>query len=134
MINLIVVHCSATPPSMDIGAAEIRKWHTDKGWSDIGYHYVIKRDGDLEVGRDESRQGAHVRGHNKNSLGVCLIGGVDRKGRADANFTFDQYQSLGYLMMNLTDKHPKAEVKGHRDFSNKACPSFDVQSFMVSIK
>lgn len=130
MISLIVVHCAATPPSMDIGVAEIRKWHTDDGWSDVGYHYVIRRDGKEEKGRADTRQGAHVWGHNKGSIGICLIGGVDEDLKSDSNFTLRQYKSLESLLLKLIDKYPEAEIKGHRDLDNgKDCPCFDVDEF-----
>ncbi len=130
MINLIVVHCAATPPNMDIGAAEIRKWHTDKGWSDIGYHYVIRRDGTQEEGREDTVQGAHVRGHNRNSLGICLVGGVDNDFKSEANFTFLQYDALKHLLNYLHLKYPDAEIKGHKDLDpGKDCPCFDVDAF-----
>ena len=80
-INQIIVHCSATPPSMIVGADDIRKWHKARGWSDIGYHYVIKRNGVTEKGRDITRVGAHAKGHNEDSLGVVLIGGIDEDGK-----------------------------------------------------
>ena len=133
-IKLIVVHCAATPPDMDIGANEIRKWHTDKGWSDIGYHYVIRRSGDVETGRPESVKGAHTYGYNTNSLGVCMVGGVNAKGKPDANFTANQYAALERTLHSLTAKYPDAKVAGHRDFdSGKACPSFDVNAFWSSM-
>tara|TARA_R110000851_G_scaffold10828_1_gene38541 strand:+ start:820 stop:1227 length:408 start_codon:yes stop_codon:yes gene_type:complete len=133
-IKLIVVHCAATPPDMDIGADEIRKWHTDKGWSDIGYHYVIRRSGDVETGRPESVKGAHTYGYNTNSLGVCMVGGVNAKGKPDANFTANQYAALERTLHSLTAKYPDAKVAGHRDFdSGKACPSFDVNAFWSSM-
>jgi N-acetyl-anhydromuramyl-L-alanine amidase AmpD len=131
MIDLIVVHCSATPPDMDIGADTIRDWHVnDNGWSDIGYHYVIKRNGDMEKGRPDHISGAHVRGHNQGSIGICLIGGVDRDGNPDCNFTQNQFYALEVLLSRLKTDYSNPELKGHRDLdSGKACPSFDVQSW-----
>ena len=127
----LVVHCSATRPSMDIGAREIRQWHKAKGWSDIGYHYVIRRDGRVEKGRPENTIGAHVSGHNANSIGVCLVGGVSDKDytKAENNFTKEQFESLKSLLKTLSEKYPKATILGHRDFPKvaKACPSFDVR-------
>jgi hypothetical protein len=79
--DLIVVHCSATGPAADIGVAQITQWHKQRGFDTVGYHYVIRRNGTLETGRRESEIGAHVRGHNANSIGVCLAGGVDAKGK-----------------------------------------------------
>jgi len=84
IIDTVIVHCSATKPSMDIGVDVIRQWHMNKGWSDIGYHYVIRRNGAVELGRDLDKDGdvdeeigAHAYGHNATSIGICLIGGVD---------------------------------------------------------
>lgn len=134
-IKEIYIHCSATGPDLDIGAAEIRQWHTDpkpygNGWADIGYHYVIRRDGSVEKGRDESVPGAHVLGHNKSSLGVCLVGGVDQNGKPDCNFTRSQWGSLAALMLNITQRHPQAIVRGHRDAdSGKDCPTFDAAAW-----
>ena len=129
-VNLIVVHCAATNKHMDIGAHEIRKWHLDKGWSDIGYHNVIRRDGTLEHGRDLAISGAHAKGFNAHSIGVCLVGGVDMNGDPQNNFTKAQLTTLrGYLdtMVEIFG----AEVKGHRDLPDvkKACPSFDAQEW-----
>ena len=129
-VNLIVVHSSATPPSMDIGAREIRKWHLDRGFDDIGYHNVIRRDGTLEHGRDLAIAGAHARGYNSGSIGVCMVGGVDSTGRPVDNFTDEQKITLrGYLdtMCEIFD----AEVTGHGDLpnTNTDCPSFDVKKW-----
>jgi N-acetyl-anhydromuramyl-L-alanine amidase AmpD len=115
---------------MDIGVDEIREWHTAKGWSDVGYHYVIKRDGTLEKGRADTKQGAHVKGHNKDSLGVCLVGGVNAEGKPDANFTKVQYFALDVVLSKLTLENIGARVTGHRElYSGKACPSFDAEAF-----
>lgn len=144
-INNLVVHCSATPPSIDRGVEWIRTIHVrDFGWSDVGYHYVIRRDGRIENGRPEERIGAHVRGKNKDSLGVCLIGGVDENGKAEANYTDAQYKSLRKLLDSLKLKYPNAKILGHRDLSPdmdgdgvieshewvKECPSFDVRKWL----
>jgi len=116
----IVVHCAATPSTMDIGADEIRRWHKERGWIDIGYHFVIRRDGTVEKGRDIDAIGAHVRGVNQISIGICLVG-IDE-------FKVAQYESLKELIVSLLDEYPDAQVKGHRDFPNvkKECPGFDV--------
>lgn len=127
----LVVHCSATRPHMDVGVKEIRQWHKAKGWEDIGYHYVIRRDGRVERGRAEALVGAHVAGYNSNSIGVCLVGGVSEKDftKAENNFTAEQFDSLRMLLKTLSEKYPGATVLGHRDFPrvNKACPSFDAK-------
>lgn len=125
--DYLVPHCSATPPKLDIGVNEIRGWHVAKGWSDIGYHFVIRRNGAVEPGRPEDRVGSHVKNHNANTLGICLVGGVDAKQRPQNNFTPAQWASLQTLLMRLTARYPGAKILGHRDFPNvhKACPCFD---------
>jgi N-acetylmuramoyl-L-alanine amidase len=126
--DYIVIHCAATPASMDIGAKEIREWHKKRGWRDIGYHYVIRRNGQTEFGRPEDVQGAHAVGYNMVSIGICLVGGVaDDKKTAVANFTDAQWESLGHLIEELRARYPRAKVVGHRDLDKKKeCPSFDV--------
>lgn len=128
-INKLIIHCSDTPVSLDIGANEIRLWHTrDNGWSDIGYHYVIRRNGEIELGRAEETVGAHVLGHNYDSLGICLIGG-----RPEGDFTPEQWTSLESLIKELRCKYPDAAIHGHRDFSSKTCPTFDAQAWAISV-
>lgn len=132
-IDKIVIHCSATTPNQDVGADEIRKWHVKgKGWDDIGYHYVISRSGEVEKGRDLETPGAHVRGHNTSSIGICLIGGIDDDGSPDANFTARQYLELYHLVRALKYRFPDAKIMGHRDLANRNCPCFDVESFFQS--
>ncbi|ABC29661.1 Negative regulator of beta-lactamase expression [Hahella chejuensis KCTC 2396] len=129
--RFVVVHCSATPASMDVDAETIRTWHKDKGWSDIGYHLVIKRDGTVQNGRDLMSVGAHVRGHNGDSVGVCLIGGVDDEEVPEDNFTEAQKNALRTVLAGLLARFPGSELRGHRDFPgvHKACPSFDVRAW-----
>lgn len=130
--NYIVIHCSATRPNLDIGVAEIRQWHRDQGWTDIGYHYVIRRSGIVETGRPWADVGAHVQGYNAVSVGVCLAGGVNASGSPEDNFTPEQWRSLKELVLKLKTKYPEAHVQGHRDFPNvkKACPSFNVSTWL----
>lgn len=129
-IGRIIIHCSATKPTMDIGKAEITEWHTARGWNTIGYHYVIRRSGDIEQGRPEAIAGAHVAGHNSDSLGICMVGGIDEKGRPDANFTRPQWAALEHLVTQILVQHPDAKVSGHRDWTDaKACPSFDARAW-----
>lgn len=116
---------------MDVGVAEIRQWHTDpppqgRGWAAIGYHYVIRRNGDVEPGRHVSEVGTHVQGHNIESVGICLVGGVNAQNQPEANFTDAQYAALAELLTDLSKQYPKAVIRGHRDFPKvqKACPSF----------
>ena len=134
-IRQIIIHCAATPPAMDVGADEIRGWHVDgNGWSDIGYHYVIRRSGDVEPGRPLERAGAHARGQNSDSIGVCLVGGVDESGAADANFTARQWRSLEALVSQLRRDFPGAAITGHREHdSGKACPSFDAVAWAATL-
>lgn len=132
-VDWIIVHCAATPASMDIGVEEIRRWHTLKGWFDIGYHYVIRRNGIIEKGRPETRPGAHVRGINHVSLGICMVGGAqkDNTNAPEDNFTRKQWASLRDLVEELETRFPNAPIIGHRDTpsSTKACPSFDVMEW-----
>ena len=135
-VNRIVVHCSATPSRMDIGVDEIRQWHTAKGWSDIGYHLVIRRSGVIETGRPLDQVGAHAKGYNTDSIGICLVGGSDADNvtTSDANFTVEQYCSLYSQVMTLITEYEieTTDVVGHRDLPDvaKACPCFDVQSLL----
>lgn len=143
-VRYLVVHCSATPASRDIGAAEIRLMHQQRGFRTIGYHYVIRRDGTVEKGRPEWEPGAHVQGFNNKSLGICLVGGVKTDGKtAETNFTPTQYDALEKLLKGLRPKYPTAEILGHRDLSPdknrdgkvspnewlKACPTFSVREW-----
>jgi N-acetyl-anhydromuramyl-L-alanine amidase AmpD len=135
--DYIAIHCSATPPSYDIGAEEIRLWHVrDNGWSDIGYHFVIRRDGTLQAGRALEDVGAHVRGYNSVSVGICMVGGINQAGEPEDNFTDAQWSMLYSLTVALVLRYPKATVMGHRDFTGvtKACPSFDVMPWWASKK
>ena len=134
-VDYIVVHCAATPETMDIGVEEIRQWHRQKGWLDVGYHYVIRRDGTIENGRPRGAPGAHARGFNHISLGICLIGGVESdKKTPESNYTHAQWDALGSLVADLHEMYPDAKILGHRDLPhvNKACPSFDVPSWWAA--
>lgn len=133
-INLIVIHCADTYRTMDIGAEEIRKWHVDdNGWSDIGYHYVIRRNGDVEKGRELDVVGSHVKGYNANSIGICLVGGKPMKDEEPIGthlFEDKQLESLKLLVKTLQMNYPNTEIKGHCDLdSKKTCPNFDVKTF-----
>ena len=133
-IKEIIVHCSATPEGKDFTVADIKRWHLQRGFSDIGYHYVIYRDGSIHTGRDESIIGAHCTGHNTNSIGVCYIGGCVSNGKTPKDTrTTQQKQSLVKLLKELKTKYPQASIHGHRDFSSKACPSFDATKEYSSI-
>jgi N-acetylmuramoyl-L-alanine amidase len=127
-INKIIIHCSATPEGRDVKTETIRKWHLDKGWNDIGYHYVILLDGTIDVGRDVSIIGSHTFGENKGSIGICYVGGMNinmtkpKDTRTDA-----QKESLRCLITDLKEQHKGVKIYGHYAFSAKACPSFNVE-------
>lgn len=125
--DFIVHHCSASPPHVDVGVREIRQWHIQRGYSDIGYHWVIRRNGAVERGRAENVVGAHVRGWNHNSVGICMVGGTDAKGKPQDNFTAAQWATLKRLTAEVASRYPQAKVIGHRDFPRvrKACPCYD---------
>lgn len=128
-INEIIIHCSATPEGRDYTVADIDRWHKERGWRGIGYHYVIYRDGSVHAGRPVEQIGAHCTGHNANSIGICYIGGVAADGKTPKDTrTPAQRIALRELVEELRAKYPGATVHGHREFAPKACPSFDVQT------
>lgn len=128
--DLIVVHCSATPASMTVNVAVIDGWHKARGWQGIGYHKVILRDGVVEQGRATGDQGAHVKGYNATSVGVCLVGGIDERSEGIYNFTKAQMASLRVVVSGLRRDYPGARIVGHRDLDpGKACPCFDVAAW-----
>ena len=127
-INKIILHCSATPEGRHTTVEDIRLWHKQRGWSDIGYHYVVYLDGTVHEGRPIERSGAHVFGLNKNSIGICYVGGVDKNNlKAKDTRTSEQIKALDLLLGSLLDDFKGATLHGHNEFANKACPSFDVQ-------
>jgi N-acetylmuramoyl-L-alanine amidase len=130
--DYLVIHCSATPANMDIGIETIREWHKARGFRDVGYHFVIQRDGTRQKGREINEVGAHVIGHNHHSVGVCLVGGVEGPSLAPTdNFTEEQWTSLYLTLKELHETYPKAVIVGHRDLdAGKACPSFDVSAYV----
>ena len=126
----IVIHCAATKASMDIGLTEIRKWHVqDNGWRDVGYHYIIRRNGEVELGRSIRDTGAHAAGYNHKSVSVCMVGGMAEDNSAENNFTAQQWTALLDLVKQLKLNYPDADVIGHNEISEKECPSFDVQKW-----
>lgn len=125
----IIVHCTATPEGRDYSIETIRKWHLERGWNDIGYHYVVHPDGSIESGRPEARVGSHVAGHNTGTLGIVYVGGVaaDNKTPKDTR-TPAQKAALLNLARALIAKYPTIKkVIGHNQYAAKACPSFDVR-------
>ena len=132
-INKIIVHCSATQEGKDLDAAEINKWHLKRGWGGIGYHYVVLLDGVIEYGRSIYKQGAHVKGENEGSIGICYIGGVESKRGSNGKWiakdtrTPEQKESLLLLLKTLKKMHPEATIHGHNEFAAKSCPCFDAK-------
>lgn len=126
-VNLLIIHCSDS----DIGAHDnietIKEWHKERGFNDIGYHYLIKKDGSVCTGRSEDTPGAHTRGHNSRSIGVCLSGRRE--------FTREQFGSLERLAFDLCKKYglEKSDILGHCDLNkNKTCPNFDLHKELAS--
>lgn len=125
-ISKIILHCTATPEGRDFSVEQIRQWHLARGFSDIGYHYVVGRDGTVYAGRPESVVGAHCTGQNPCSIGVCYVGGevADGSHKPKDTRTPAQKKSLRELVESLKRKYPGATVHCHYEFANKACPSF----------
>ena len=133
--NKIIIHCSATPREVDYSAADIDKWHRQRGYSKIGYHYVIRLDGKIEKGRDEKEMGAHCLGENLYSIGICYIGGLSEdKETPEDTRTEAQKIALKGLVDSLKRKYREKgiilTVHGHNEFANKACPCFNVKRRM----
>lgn len=147
-IDEIIIHCSDSPEGRNDKAEDIRRWHKQRGFNDIGYHYVIDLDGTVEQGRPIEQAGAHCTGHNRNSIGICYIGGaywrdgVNAKGKPikgkdgktvlmpKDTRTVAQYDALAKLLKELREQYPNATIHGHGEFAAKACPSFDVQQWL----
>lgn len=130
----IVVHCSYTRPSQDIGVKDIRIWHMQRGFIDVGYHFVIRRDGTQEIGRAIEQIGAHAKGYNADSIGICLVGGAAEEDNAPVeNYTPEQWEALRLLVRSLLNTYAgqPVEVCGHRDLPGvkKECPCFDVREW-----
>ena len=150
-INLLVIHCSATPEGREVTAADIDRMHRTRKptpFSQIGYHFVVGRSGLIETGRPRGLTGAHVTGHNASSLGICYVGGLARDGKAIKDTrTPEQRASLEKLVRELLREFPGAKVCGHRDLSPdtngdgrispfewvKGCPSFDVAAWLHNV-
>ena len=141
-IKEIIVHCTATRAGVNCTVEDIRRWHKQQGWSDIGYHYVVYRDGSVHEGRDVNIAGAHCLGHNTYSIGVAYVGGVDKDGKTPKDTrTPAQKRMLNDLLRKLVKQFPGSRICGHRDLSPdlnhdgkiepnewvKACPCFDAQ-------
>jgi N-acetylmuramoyl-L-alanine amidase len=147
-ITHLVVHCSATPEGRDVSAAEIDGWHRKRGWSGIGYHYVVRLDGTVETGRPLEVPGSHVKGHNFDTIGIVYAGGLAKDGKTPKDTrTAAQKAALRKLLGGLKRQFPNATVLGHRDLSPdlnkngkvepnewlKDCPSFDAKKEYASL-
>lgn len=130
-INKIIIHCSATPEGRAVTIEEIDKWHKERGFDCIGYHYVIYLDGSIHLGRSIEKAGAHCVGQNKNSIGVCYIGGLERDCKTSKDTRTDaQKKAMRSLISELKVQYPNASIHGHSEFANKACPCFDVSELL----
>lgn len=143
-IKRIIIHCSATKEGNDYDVEDIRRWHLANGWTDVGYHYIIKLNGDIQEGRPIEKAGAHTKGYNQDSVGICYIGGCGNDNKPKDTRTEKQKNSLYCLVKTLMKKFKVKDVRGHRDYSPdlnhdgkitpnewiKSCPSFDVSDWM----
>ena len=128
-VNELIWHCAATPEGRDFTVSDIRKWHRARGWTDIGYHYVVLLDGSVMVGRPLNKTGAHVKGRNLNTIGACYIGGVSEDSKVPKDTrTPEQIASMIWLTKELIRTQNISIVSGHNQYAAKACPSFDVRT------
>lgn len=128
----IILHCAATPEGREVTAADIDRMHKTRGWKGIGYHYFIRLDGTVEKGRRENEVGAHTTGHNAKAIGICYAGGMDRDmKKCKDTRTEAQKEAMTELVRDLMKRYniPRDRVYGHYHFSNKCCPSFDVEEY-----
>jgi len=128
-IHKIIIHCTATREGDDISVDTIRRWHLARGWSDIGYHYVIDIKGNINAGRPIELMGSHTKGENKSSIGIAYVGGVEADGKTPKDTrTKAQKDAIIRLVKKLKGCYPDVTIHGHNEFSNKACPSYNVQN------
>lgn len=133
-INKIIVHCSATPEGRVVTVKDIDDWHKQRGFTKIGYHYVIYLDGTIHMGRKEEEVGAHCLGYNAGSIGVCYIGGLAKDGKTPKDTrTEAQKEAMLALLKKLKARYPKAGIYGHCNFASKACPCFDAKAEYKSL-
>lgn len=126
LVKEIIIHCSATREGQQVTVDTIRDWHLAKGWNDIGYHFYIDLDGTINKGRDIDKIGAHCKGHNRNSIGICYCGGVETDGKTPKDTrTQEQKDSLLNVLKTLKAMYPESVIYSHSEFAAKACPSFD---------
>lgn len=126
-IDRIIIHCSDTPAGRYTTVEDIDRWHRERGFKKIGYHYVIYLNGAIHKGRSETEVGAHCKGYNAHSIGVCYIGGKEN-GKPKDTRTDAQKESLLFLLRDLKKRYPQAKICGHRDLAARDCPCFDAKS------
>lgn len=126
-INKIILHCSATKEGKNFTVEDITLWHKERGFKTIGYHFVIYLDGSVHVGRLIEDIGAHVSGHNSDSIGICYIGGLDSDGSPKDTRTPEQIIAMHAIIKGLQAFLPDITIHGHNEFANKACPCFNVK-------
>jgi len=135
IITLLIVHCSAVRPGQRSSAKDINGWHREKGWNGIGYHYVVRRDGSIELGRPLEEIGAHCVGHNSHSIGICYEGGLNELGEEADTRTPEQKVALRKLLEELHQQFPKAMIVGHHDLNpGKKCPCYDVVTEYIDLE
>ena len=125
----MILHCTATPEGRPVTVQQVRQWHIQRGFVDIGYHFLVGLDGTIHRGRPIEKAGAHCKGHNAHSIGICYVGGLDRQGKPKDTRTPAQKAALLSLLKELKKQYPKATIHGHREFANKACPCFDCSEY-----
>lgn len=130
-INKIILHCSATQEGKDFDVEDIREWHLQRGFTDVGYHYVIKLDGTIQDGRDIRSIGAHCKGQNYGSISICYVGGLDKEGKGKDTRTNEQKESLLNLIDDLLLAYDLTidDVYCHYQFAKKLCPCFKIEEF-----
>ena len=135
-INMIVLHCSATRENQNFTIEQLEACHKARGFRTIGYHFYITKDGTLYPGRPESQIGAHAKGYNAHSIGICYEGGLDAHGRSKDTRTEAQKITMEELLRSLLVDYPDAEIVGHRDLPNvhKDCPCFDTKAWLKEIR
>ncbi|MEZ3559159.1 MAG: N-acetylmuramoyl-L-alanine amidase [Duncaniella sp.] len=127
IITRLIIHCTATPRGRHVTVADIDRWHRQRGFDGIGYHYIIYLDGSIHPGRNLERAGAHCRGYNSTSIGIAYVGGVEADCTTPADTrTEAQKTALRTLVASLRERFPGVTVHGHNEFAAKACPCFDV--------
>ncbi len=126
-IKKIIVHCTATPEGRPVSVADVDRWHRQRGFDGIGYHYLVGLGGEVWPGRPEEKVGAHCKGHNADSIGVCYVGGCNERMEPCDTRTFGQKVALRRLLRDLRRRYPRAGIHSHSEFATKACPSFDAR-------